>query len=117
MPAHAIPGAVAVPEATACAVTVGQADRAVEQHAAASGHWRDQALCTQADPDLWFPEPGASPRTAKLICSWCPVRVECLAWALDTNEPYGICGGLTPLERHALSVRLAAEAEPTGHVA
>lgn len=62
--------------------------------------WRESALCQQADPELWFPEPWEDNRAAKLICGWCPVRSECLAWAMDTNEPYGIYGGLTPNERH-----------------
>jgi WhiB family redox-sensing transcriptional regulator len=115
MPAHAIP-VVTVSE-TAPAVTDDRSDPAADRNDAAPGHWRDRALCAQADPDLWFPEPGESPRTAKLICGWCPVRAECLAWALETNEPYGICGGLTPLERHALAIRPAAEAAPTGQVA
>lgn len=69
--------------------------------------WRTRALCTQADPELWFPEPWEDDRAAKLICGWCPVRPECLAWAMNTNEPYGIAGGLTPDERRRAR-RLAA---------
>ncbi len=107
MLSHAIPGSVAD----------DRHELVGDQKDDGLGHWRDQALCAQADPDLWFPEPGESARTAKLICGWCPVRAECLGWAVETNEPYGIYGGLTPLERHALSIRGADEAEPVGRVA
>ncbi len=88
-----------------------------DQNNTAPSQWREQALCAQADPDLWFPEPGESARTAKLICDWCPVRGECLEWALAAGEPYGIYGGLTPLERHTLSIRRTADTEPAGQVA
>jgi len=36
---------------------------------------------------------------AKRVCRGCPVVGECLAWALATREPWGVWGGLTPLER------------------
>lgn len=117
MPAHAISAAVAVLETASTADD--PSELAAVLPSATHEDWRDQALCTLADPDLWFPEPGASPRTAKLICGWCPAREKCLAWALDTREPYGIYGGLTPLERHAVLLRGAADAdaEPSGQVA
>jgi WhiB family redox-sensing transcriptional regulator len=78
--------------------------------------WRKSALCRQADPELWFPEPGEDDRAAKLICGWCPVRSVCLAWAMDTNEPYGIAGGLTPEERRRAR-RAAAAVELDGEAA
>jgi WhiB family redox-sensing transcriptional regulator len=71
----------------------------------------ERALCRQADPELWFPEPDEDDRAAKLICGWCPVRSECLAWAMDANEPYGIYGGLTPDERRRAR-RLALAGAP-----
>lgn len=36
---------------------------------------------------------------AKQICAECPVRLLCLEYALESNEPYGIWGGLTRAER------------------
>lgn len=44
----------------------------------------------------------ARERLAKSICSQCPVRHECLAYALRTSEPHGIWGGLNELERREL---------------
>jgi WhiB family redox-sensing transcriptional regulator len=116
MPSHAISGSAADFE-TARAASDHQPSPQADETVAAPGHWRDHALCAHADPDLWSPEPGESAHTAKVLCGWCPVREQCLAWALDTKEPYGICGGLTPLERHSLAIRRAAEDESTGQVA
>ena len=36
---------------------------------------------------------------AKALCSRCPVRPECLEYALRLREPHGIWGGLNEMER------------------
>lgn len=64
--------------------------------------WTTQALCAQADPDAWYPEKGEIPFAAKQICRTCPVQTECLQWALDHDERFGVWGGLTDGERHQL---------------
>jgi WhiB family redox-sensing transcriptional regulator len=64
--------------------------------------WRDDALCAQVDADLWFPEKGGPTRDAKKICMGCTVRVECLEWALDNEERFGIWGGKSERERRRL---------------
>jgi WhiB family redox-sensing transcriptional regulator len=61
-----------------------------------------EALCAQADPEAWFPDKGESTRLAKAICAGCPVRVPCLAYALDHNERFGVWGGLSERERREL---------------
>ncbi|MDQ5816234.1 MAG: WhiB family transcriptional regulator [Actinomycetota bacterium] len=53
------------------------------------------------DPDLWFPERGQSAEPARRICARCPVRPECLHWALEKDE-LGVWGGLSPRERKRL---------------
>ena len=63
--------------------------------------WRDRALCAGMDPELWFPAAGQSPR-AKRICAACPVRAECLAFALALGSVQGIWGGLTEAQRRRL---------------
>jgi len=68
--------------------------------------WRSRALCVGADEDLFFPQTGKSARAAKAICARCPVRMRCLAEALDNGETYGVWGGLTPEERRQLKRRL-----------
>src|SRR5437016_12267696 len=64
--------------------------------------WHDQANCLGVDPDLFFPERGASTREAKEVCRGCVVREECLEYALSNGEKYGIWGGMSERERRRL---------------
>jgi hypothetical protein len=41
-------------------------------------------------------------QTAKKLCSSCPIRLECLEYALAADEEYGVWGGLSPVERRRL---------------
>lgn len=65
--------------------------------------WARKAACSGADPDLFFPRLGndakAQARAAKEICAGCPVRVECLEYALVTPQKHGVWGGTTEKER------------------
>ena len=68
-------------------------------------HWRRAAACRSADPELFFPVPDSGPSLtqaaeAKAICAGCPVRRQCLSFALRTRQVHGIWGGLTERERH-----------------
>jgi WhiB family redox-sensing transcriptional regulator len=49
--------------------------------------------CRTFDPDLWFAEAPAELELAKSLCGECPVRVECLAGAVERAEPWGVWGG------------------------
>ena len=66
--------------------------------------FRHRAECRDADAELFFPvadsghDYDAQVTAAKAVCAVCPVRAECLSWALDAL-PYGIAGGLTEDER------------------
>ena len=64
--------------------------------------WQDRALCAQTDPEAFFPEKGGSTREAKRICTGCEVRAECLEYALEHDERFGIWGGLSERERRRL---------------
>ena len=64
--------------------------------------WQTEAKCLQAEPDTFFPEKGGSTREAKRICTDCPVRAECLEYALENDERFGIWGGLSERERRKL---------------
>ncbi len=81
--------------------------------------WQDFANCLGVDPDLFFPERGASTREAKEVCKGCVVREDCLEYALSNGEKFGIWGGLSERERRrirrqrALARRTALEAEAT----
>lgn len=64
--------------------------------------WQERALCSQTDPEAFFPEKGGSTREAKRICTGCEVRDECLEYALAHDERFGIWGGLSERERRRL---------------
>ena len=64
--------------------------------------WQENALCAQTDPEAFFPEKGGSTREAKRICQGCEVRDECLEYALENDERFGIWGGLSERERRRL---------------
>ena len=64
--------------------------------------WQEQALCAQTDPEAFFPEKGGSTREAKRICVGCDVKGECLEYALEQDERFGIWGGLSERERRRL---------------
>ncbi|KAE8130179.1 MULTISPECIES: WhiB family transcriptional regulator [Bifidobacterium] len=61
--------------------------------------WQHQALCSQTDPEAFFPEKGGSTRDAKRVCAQCEVREQCLQWALEHDERFGIWGGMSERER------------------
>ena len=64
--------------------------------------WQTDALCAQTDPEAFFPEKGGSTREAKRVCESCTVRTECLEYALQQDERFGIWGGLSERERRKL---------------
>lgn len=61
------------------------------------GSWVDDALCAQVDPDLFFPDKGASSTAvqAQMVCRVCPVRNPCLEYAVSNKEQHGIWSGTT----------------------
>lgn len=66
------------------------------------GEWADHGACIDEDPDLFFPERGASIAPARAICRLCPVKAECLEHALRNDERHGIWGGMSERERRRI---------------
>lgn len=64
--------------------------------------WRDLGECQYTDPELWFPEKGGSVRDAKRICKTCAVEAECLEYALETGQRFGIWGATSEVERRRI---------------
>lgn len=69
--------------------------------------WVQRARCRDEDPELFFPIGTSGPAAeqierAKAVCMQCPVRAECLEWALATGQDAGVWGGLSEEERRAL---------------
>ena len=72
--------------------------------------WRSRAACRQEDPELFYPVGTTGPAVeqtlqAKAVCARCPASDQCLAWALDTNQQFGVWGGTTEEERKKLRPR------------
>lgn len=78
--------------------------------------WQDASNCLGVDPDLFFPERGASTREAKEVCRGCIVREDCLEFALQNGEKFGIWGGMSERERRRIrrqrALARAASAPP-----
>ncbi len=49
--------------------------------------------CRSNDPELFFAESPADVELAKSLCTTCPLRLDCLAGALERREPWGVWGG------------------------
>lgn len=64
--------------------------------------WQEYSNCLGVDPDLFFPERGASTREAKEVCRGCVVREQCLEFAIRHGEKFGIWGGLSERERRRI---------------
>jgi WhiB family redox-sensing transcriptional regulator len=69
--------------------------------------WRESAACRHVDTELFFPIGKAGTalaeiQRAKMVCAGCPVRQDCLTFALATRQEYGIWGGYDEDERRAL---------------
>jgi WhiB family transcriptional regulator, redox-sensing transcriptional regulator len=77
--------------------------------------WQSKAMCRGADANLFFSphhmekkeERETREAQAKSVCARCPVRQQCLDFAMTTREPHGIWGGLNELERRRLQQRAA----------
>jgi WhiB family redox-sensing transcriptional regulator len=82
--------------------------------------WQWRAACRGEDARLFFPPNHSEPKEerlhrehrAKAICAICPVRVECLEYAVRTREPHGVWGGLNELERRLLLRERERRADP-----
>ncbi len=85
--------------------------------------WQWRAACRGEDTKLFFPPNRFEPKEerlhrehrAKAICAICPVRVECLEYAVRTREPHGVWGGLNELERRLLLRERERRADPGLH--
>lgn len=73
--------------------------------------WQLASNCLGVDPDLFFPERGASTREAKEVCRGCVVRTDCLEYALANGEKFGIWGGMSERERRRIRRQRALEHE------
>ena len=64
--------------------------------------WVVFSACRDKDPDLFFPDARSDTKEALAICASCPVRVDCLEYAIETDVRFGVWGGLTDKQRRRL---------------
>ncbi len=64
--------------------------------------WKSDAACRTVDTSIFFPESEAAAAPALAVCARCPVREQCLDFALETRQHDGIWGGATETERRRL---------------
>ena len=85
------------------------ATAAAPNHRGGRHTWTAAAECAGEDVDVFFPEKGDGAGDAKRICDRCPVRPECLAFAMEAEHVRGyrsgIFGGLTAKDRSGLARR------------
>jgi len=78
--------------------------------------WRVHGKCRGESAVFFFapphferkPEKDLREGQARALCRSCPVREECLDYAMTVEEPHGIWGGLNELERRRLLRRRSA---------
>lgn len=75
---------------------------------AASEGWFAEAACRGRRKEIFFPTRGETTAPAKTICAGCPVRAECLDYALANHEHHGIWGGTSEQERRNMRRRRGA---------
>lgn len=56
--------------------------------------WYTDGLCRNVDANLFFPERGASTRSAKALCRTCPVVEDCLDFFVRHGQEFGVWGGV-----------------------
>jgi WhiB family transcriptional regulator, redox-sensing transcriptional regulator len=84
------------------AVAIASALEYLDPATKAAHRWRFDAACTFEPKDLFFPDRGESAQPAKLVCSTCPVKVDCLRYAIEERLWWGIWGGTNEKERRPL---------------
>jgi WhiB family transcriptional regulator, redox-sensing transcriptional regulator len=64
--------------------------------------WRTHARCKGIDPEVFYPVSDEDADEAKSICGECPVRLQCLEYAIVARERDGVWGGATEKERRRI---------------
>ena len=83
--------------------TQGTKTRAVHRE-----EWLDAGACRTEDPELFFPITTSGPSArqidaAKAVCHRCGVQDQCLHYALESHQSYGVWGGTSEEERDRMS--------------
>jgi WhiB family transcriptional regulator, redox-sensing transcriptional regulator len=82
----------------------------------ATSSWWELAECRSADPELFFPMTGTRAwrgdvTRAKAMCSRCPIRKQCLDYAIESHQAFGVWGGASEEERRLIAARRRRDLE------
>lgn len=72
--------------------------------------WMAEGMCRHYPPAAFFPSDGVGVDAARKICAECPVRVDCLEYALAQRIDHGVWGGCSERERRRILKRRRQEA-------
>jgi WhiB family redox-sensing transcriptional regulator len=67
--------------------------------------WMAEGSCRDQPPSLFFPSDGVGVDRARKICATCPVKAECLEYALSNRIDHGVWGGTSERERRRILKR------------
>jgi len=82
----------------------------------ATSSWWTMAACRSADPELFFPLSStggaqAHVNRAKAVCARCQIRQQCLDYAIESHQKYGVWGGTSEEERRLVAARRRLDLE------
>jgi WhiB family redox-sensing transcriptional regulator len=67
--------------------------------------WMEQGKCRKHLPETFFPTDGGGVSKAKRICNGCPVKEQCLEYAVYNHIHHGIWGGVSERERRRIAAK------------
>jgi WhiB family transcriptional regulator, redox-sensing transcriptional regulator len=83
-------------------------DLSPEQQMPEGMEWMLQAKCRGATAQEFFPSDGSGVERAMRVCDGCPVKSDCLEYALEQRIEHGVWGGASERERRRILKRRAA---------
>jgi WhiB family redox-sensing transcriptional regulator len=75
-------------------------------------NWMARGTCRYEPPATFFPSDGVGVEYAKRICATCPVREQCLEYALDNRIDHGVWGGTSERQRRRLLKKRKSSSAP-----
>ena len=65
--------------------------------------WMAEGNCSTESPSVFFPSDGVGVEVARRICATCPVKLQCLEYALTNGIDHGVWGGASERERRRIA--------------
>ncbi len=64
--------------------------------------WMSHGNCAHRDPSMFFPSDGVGVEIARTACEGCPVKTQCLEYAIAERIDHGVWGGCSERERRRI---------------